>query len=120
MRSPQRRGVRKDDVHEESRGEQSRSATQSVSEMGARGDGKDRNCTKPVMEVVGGDTRFVGEDWADSEIKGEIHRTGDVDKDNRDLCLCETAPPPPFFMSVGPNPREWVESCCCLSKWRFD
>ena len=21
---------------------------------------------------------------------------------------------------VGPNPREWVESYCCLSKWRFD
>ena len=87
IRSPQRRGVSKDDVHEESRREQSRFATQSVSEMGARGDGKDRNCTKPVMEVVGGDTGSVGEDWADSEIKGEIHRTGDVDKDNKDLCL---------------------------------
>ena len=24
--------------------------------------------------------------------------------------------PGPLFMDVGPNPREWVESCCCLSK----
>ena len=24
------------------------------------------------------------------------------------------------FYDVGPNPREWVESCYCLSKWRFD
>ena len=30
--------------------------------------------------------------------------------------------PGPFFMGcvVRPNPREWVESCYCLSKWRFD
>ena len=27
--------------------------------------------------------------------------------------------PGPFY-DVGPNPREWVESCYCLSKWRFD
>ena len=26
----------------------------------------------------------------------------------------------PFFKDVGPNPREWVESCYCLSKWSFD
>ena len=26
----------------------------------------------------------------------------------------------PFFKDVGPNPRELVESCYCLSKWRFD
>ena len=26
----------------------------------------------------------------------------------------------PFYDVVGPNPREWVESCYCLSKWRFD
>ena len=26
--------------------------------------------------------------------------------------------PDPFY-DVGPNPREWVESCYCLSKWRF-
>ena len=26
----------------------------------------------------------------------------------------------PFFWMFGPNPREWVESCYCLSKWRFD
>ena len=29
-------------------------------------------------------------------------------------------PRPPFLLDVGPNPREWVESCYCLSKWRFD
>ena len=28
--------------------------------------------------------------------------------------------PGPFYDVVGPNPREWVESCYCLSKWRFD
>ena len=28
--------------------------------------------------------------------------------------------PGPLFMNVGLNPREWMESCCCLSKWRFD
>ena len=28
--------------------------------------------------------------------------------------------PGPFYEDVGPNPREWVESCCCLSKWRFN
>ena len=28
--------------------------------------------------------------------------------------------PDPFYDVVGPNPREWVESCGCLSKWRFD
>ena len=28
--------------------------------------------------------------------------------------------PGPFYDIVGPNPREWVESCYCLSKWRFD
>ena len=54
--------------------------------MGARGDGEDRNCTKPVMEVVGGDTGLVGEDWADSEIRVENHGTGDVDKENKDSC----------------------------------
>ena len=27
---------------------------------------------------------------------------------------------PARFLYVGPNPREWVESCYCLSKWRFD
>ena len=26
----------------------------------------------------------------------------------------------PFFQDVGLNPHEWVESCYCLSKWRFD
>ena len=31
----------------------------------------------------------------------------------------ETAPPALFF-DIGPNPREWVELCYCLSKWRFD
>ena len=29
-------------------------------------------------------------------------------------------PRPPFLLDVRPNPREWVESCYCLSKWRFD
>ena len=34
---------------------------------------------------------------------------------------CERLRPrPPFLQDVGPNPREWVESCYCLSKWRFD
>ena len=34
---------------------------------------------------------------------------------------CERPRPrPPFLLVVGPNPREWVESCYCLSKWRFD
>ena len=33
---------------------------------------------------------------------------------------CERPRPRPRFMNVGPNPREWVESCYCLSKWRFD
>ena len=28
--------------------------------------------------------------------------------------------PGPLFMNVGLNLREWMESCCCLSKWRFD
>ena len=28
---------------------------------------------------------------------------------------CERPRPRPFF-GVGPNPREWVESCYCLSK----
>ena len=27
--------------------------------------------------------------------------------------------PSPFY-DIGPNPREWVELYCCLSKWRFD
>ena len=27
--------------------------------------------------------------------------------------------PDPFY-DVGPNPREWVELCYCLLKWRFD
>ena len=26
----------------------------------------------------------------------------------------------PLFQDVGLNPREWVESCYCLSTWRFD
>ena len=86
MRSPQRRGVRKDDTHEGNRGEQPRSTSQSVSEMGARGNGEDKNCTKPVMEVMGGATRLVGEDWADSESRRENNGTGDVDKDNRYSC----------------------------------
>ena len=34
------------------------------------------------------------------------------------LCVRDRAPGP--FYDVGPNPREWVESCYCLSKWRFD
>ena len=29
-------------------------------------------------------------------------------------------PAPGPFYDVGPNPREWVESYYCLSKWRFD
>ena len=34
---------------------------------------------------------------------------------------CERPRPrPPFYDVIGPNPREWVESCYCLSKWRFD
>ena len=33
------------------------------------------------------------------------------------LC-CERPRPRPVFMDVGPNPREWVESCYCVSKWR--
>ena len=34
---------------------------------------------------------------------------------------CERPRPrPPFLQDVGPNPHEWVESCYCLSKWRFD
>ena len=28
--------------------------------------------------------------------------------------------PGPLLWDVGPNPHEWVESCYCLSKWRFD
>ena len=36
------------------------------------------------------------------------------------LSLWETAPSAPFYRNVGPNPREWVELCYCLSKWRFD
>ena len=28
--------------------------------------------------------------------------------------------PGPFLWNVGSNPREWVELCYCLSKWRFD
>ena len=32
----------------------------------------------------------------------------------------DCAPGPFYECDVGPNPREWVESCCCLSKWRFD
>ena len=86
MRSPLRRGFMKDDVHEGKRGEQPQYASQSASKMGARGDGVDRNCSKLVMEVVGGAIGSVGEDWADSEIRGKNHGTGDVDKENRDLC----------------------------------
>ena len=26
----------------------------------------------------------------------------------------------PLLRNVRPNPREWMESCYCLSKWRFD
>ena len=33
---------------------------------------------------------------------------------------CERPRPRPVLWDVGPNPREWVESCYCLSKWRFD
>ena len=29
---------------------------------------------------------------------------------------CERPCPRPVFMNVGPNPRECVESCYCLSK----
>ena len=37
------------------------------------------------------------------------------------LTSCERPRPrPPFLWDVGPNSREWVESCYCLSKWRFD
>ena len=32
----------------------------------------------------------------------------------------DRAPGPLFYKDVGPNPHEWVESCGCLSKWRFD
>ena len=35
------------------------------------------------------------------------------------LMLWENAPSA-RFMNVGPNSREWVESCYCLSKWRFN
>ena len=34
--------------------------------------------------------------------------------------LCERPRLWPVIWDVGPNPREWVESCYCLSKWRFD
>ena len=54
MRSPLRRGFMKDIAHEGNRGEQPWSASQSASEMGARGNKEDINCTKLVMEVVGG------------------------------------------------------------------
>ena len=27
---------------------------------------------------------------------------------------------PSTFYDIGPNPREWVKLCYCLSKWRFD
>ena len=33
---------------------------------------------------------------------------------------CERPRPRPVLWDVGPNPRKWVESCYCLSKWRFD
>ena len=33
---------------------------------------------------------------------------------------CERPRPRPVLWMFGPNPREWVESCYCLSKWRFD
>ena len=76
----------KDIAHEGNKGEQPWSASQSASEMGAKGNKEDINCTKLVMEVVGGATRLVGEDWANSEIRGKNHGTGDVDKENRDSC----------------------------------
>ena len=41
-----------------------------------------------------------------------------LDKTRPSSLVRDRAPGP--FYDVGPNPREWVESCCCLSKWRFD
>ena len=32
----------------------------------------------------------------------------------------DRAPGPLFIGCVRPKPREWVESCYCHSKWRFD
>ena len=86
MRSPQRRRFMKDNVHEGNRGEQTQSTSQSASEMGVRGVGEDRNRTKMVMEIVGGATGLVGEDWADSEIRIENHGIGDMDEENKDSC----------------------------------
>lgn len=77
----------KDDAHEGNRGEQPWIASQSASDMGVRGDEEDRNCTKMVMEVVGGAIGSVGEDWADSEIRGENQGTRVVDKENKDSCF---------------------------------
>ena len=34
--------------------------------------------------------------------------------------LWETVPLALFFRCVRPNPREWVESCYYLLKWKFD
>ena len=77
----------KDDVHEGNRGERKgQSTSQSTSEMGASSGGEERNHTKTVMEVVGGVTESVGEDWVDSENRAENHGTGDMDKGNRDSC----------------------------------
>ena len=44
----------------------------------------------------------------------------DYDKQVLEKEICERPRPRPVLWDVGPNPHEWVESCCCLSKWRFD
>ena len=38
----------------------------------------------------------------------------------QELGTCERPRPRPALYDIGPNPREWVESCGCLSKWRID
>ena len=41
-------------------------------------------------------------------------------KENGAAGIVRDRAPGPFLWDVGPNPHEWVESCYCLSKWRFD
>ena len=73
--------------------------------------------------------------WWPLDMGSSVHRIQRLLVDLKELhnqLLCSTTyllqgpgvrdrTPGPFYdKDVGPNPCEWVESCYCLSKWRFD
>lgn len=49
--------------------------------------GEERSLNKMIMEVVEGETGFVGDDLASSGDRDENHEIGGVDEESRDSCF---------------------------------